>query len=99
MKRKSTDFTIEIAIEVHEGTGGKYWSQLVNTGTINEKLIVWQMKEMTDSRSEAFDLACNRLDAMTEKWLEEGETEDDGSGISEEEHAKRNGVNGAGHRL
>ena len=90
MKRRALDFTSNYRIEVVQSSAsGKYWSQLADEST---NKVLWMMEGLTDSRSEAFDLACNRLDALAEQYVSEGEPEDDGAGISEQEHCQRNGV-------
>jgi hypothetical protein len=89
MKRRAIDFTTQHVIEVWQSeNSGRYWSQICQ----GRDVAIWTMCDNTDSRSEAFDLACNRLDALAEQYVSEGEPEDDGSGLSEDQHADRNGV-------
>jgi len=89
-KRRAIDFTCNCSIEVCQSLAtGRYWAQIND-----EQGLAWQMQGDTDCRSEAFDLACNRLDALAEAYVSEGEQEpeDDGAGISEQQHCQRNGV-------
>ncbi len=92
MKRKAIDFLMDREIHVLHAANGKFWAQIVH----NNVDIEWELKECADSRQEAFDLACNRLDALAEAYVSEGEQEpeDDGSGVTD--HARRNGVSGNG---
>lgn len=89
--RRAIDFTSDHIIQVYQGSDGRYWSKIIKEGILTTAE-VWEQVDTTDSRSEAFDLACNRMDALAEQYVSEGEPEDDGSGISEDEHADRNGV-------
>jgi hypothetical protein len=87
-RRKSIDFTINHEIHIYQGYNGKYWSKIIEESTGNP---VWELKEST-TYDDAATLAKYRLDALAEAWVEEGEPEDDGAGISEQEHCQRNGV-------
>lgn len=71
MKRKAIHFTSNHTIEVLQAATGKYFSQIAYLGN----KVIWYMEGTTDDRSEAFDLACNRLDALAEAYVSEGEQE------------------------
>lgn len=71
--KRSLDFSSRYRIEVVQSeVTGKYWGQVVNDG---DGTPLWVMKGSLESRSEAFDLACNRLDALAEAYVSEGEQE------------------------
>lgn len=93
--RRAIDFTSNHTICLFQGESGRYWSSIHDSETDKP---VWSMNGTTSDRSEAFDLACNRMDALAEAYISEGEPEDDGSGIDQQEHAKRNGVRAWGDK-
>ncbi len=73
MKRKSIQFTSDHDIHIIQSeASGKYWAQIHKAP--NQGL-VWEDMYLADTRAEALSTAEHKLDAMTEKWLEEGETE------------------------
>ncbi len=73
MKRRAIDFTSSRTIVVLQSEAtGRFWSEI---RAWPDDGLVWEMTEPTDSRSEAFGLACNRLDALAEQYVSEGEPE------------------------
>lgn len=91
MKRKAIDFTADYEINIVQSVAnpGKFWSQIQQTGS---GMGVWLQTDVSDTRADALCKAEYELDRRAEAWLEEGEPEDDGAGISEDEHSDRNGI-------
>ncbi len=75
MKRKSTDFTNRFTIEIFQGLRGQFWSQLLTDKSRSDDCYEWEQPGVCATRAEALSAAEYELDRMTEKWLEEGETE------------------------
>lgn len=62
---KSSDYSHQFHIAVCQSITGKYWSAIYDDAGNEE----WHSNDDV-SRDEVYEQACNKLDAMTEKWMD-----------------------------